>query len=168
MRRIRPGEGRRLRDIRLRALLDAPYAFSATLADVEHHPEDVWDRRAREGSQGPDQATFVAEHDGEFVAMAVGMAVGGETAVYSVWTDPDWRRMGVGSEVMERLTDWAVEAGSRALRLWVADSNPTAESWYRARGFKATGDSRVMLSNPDERELEYVLPLDQPSRSRTV
>lgn len=155
-------------DVRLRALLDAPYAFAATFDTAAEYPEDLWARRALEGSAGPAQATFVADDGQRFVALAVGVADGEETSVYSVWTDPDWRGRGVGSELMGILAEWAVESGSRALRLWVAASNPAATRLYESLGFEATGETQTMPSNPDEQELEYVLRLDQPRRSSTV
>lgn len=155
-------------DIRLRALVDAPHAFGARVEDVRDHPDGVWEQRAAEGAFGCEQATFVAEAAGTLVGIAVGVATGDQTSVYSVWTDPGWRGRGVGSTIMERLAGWARTCGSRGLRLWVAEANPGAERWYRNMGFVPTGATRLMRSNPDEREREFVRTLGQPSRSSTV
>jgi predicted GNAT family acetyltransferase len=155
-------------DVRLRALIDAPYAFAATIDRVAEYPDDLWERRAIDGSAGPSQATFVADDGEQFVALAVGITEEDETSVYSVWTDPAWRRRGLGAELMGSLADWAIASGSRALRLWVADSNPAATYLYESMGFEATGETQLMPSNPDIQELEYVLRLGQPSRSSTV
>jgi hypothetical protein len=57
VRRIEAAEWRELRELRLRALADAPDAFASTLEREAAFPEDVWRERA-EG--GPASATFIA------------------------------------------------------------------------------------------------------------
>ena len=70
VRRIRADEGLRLRALRLRALAEAPMAYSSTLAREQRYPDDVWRERAVGASIGCDRATFIAEHDGRWVGLA--------------------------------------------------------------------------------------------------
>src|SRR5215471_9994276 len=74
IRRIRRDEGLRLRRLRLAALADAPMAFSSTLEHEEAFPEHLWHERAERGAVGDDRVTFVAEHDGEWIGLASGLA----------------------------------------------------------------------------------------------
>ena len=68
---VRPDEWRELRDMRLRALADAPDAFGATLAEEEADPDEAWQRRA----DRPDGTMIVAVDDtGRFVGRRVGRA----------------------------------------------------------------------------------------------
>jgi len=68
-------DGMVLKDVRLRALRDAPLAFTETVADVEHDPDDEWVESAGEMTvDGGDSATYLAfGHD---PAVAIGMAGG--------------------------------------------------------------------------------------------
>jgi hypothetical protein len=50
--RVRAAEWRELRELRLRALADAPEAFASTLAREAAFPDDVWRQRAQ-GRAGP-------------------------------------------------------------------------------------------------------------------
>jgi hypothetical protein len=43
VRRLRQGEGARIRQVRLRALRDAPYAFSSSFEREADDPADVWE-----------------------------------------------------------------------------------------------------------------------------
>ncbi len=61
VRRIRPGEGGRLKEVRLRALADAPRAFASTFEAESNRPDGYWDDLARRRSEGTADATFLAE-----------------------------------------------------------------------------------------------------------
>ena len=74
IRRIRADEGLRLREVRLRALAEAPLAFGSTLAREQTFPESAWHERAAGGASGSDRATFIAEGAGRWVGMATGVA----------------------------------------------------------------------------------------------
>jgi hypothetical protein len=52
VRRLRADEHALLRDLRLRALSDAPMAFGSTLAREEAFTPDVWQTRAAAGAPG--------------------------------------------------------------------------------------------------------------------
>src|ERR671917_264257 len=52
VRRIRADEGPLLRDLRLRALADAPEAFGQALQDAQAQPDAEWTQAARQASGG--------------------------------------------------------------------------------------------------------------------
>src|SRR3954452_8807907 len=69
--RVRPAEPddwASLRDVRLRALADAPEAFASTLEKERSVAEDEWRGRTR--------GTFLAHEDGRIVGMAGGFVTG--------------------------------------------------------------------------------------------
>src|SRR5512132_4390685 len=99
IRRVRAGEGAQLREIRLRALAEAPYAFSSSLADAEKVPIEAWEERARRHSAGERDVMFVAVEGKHWYGMAGGMFQDeqpGAIEVFSMWVDPRKRRSGVG------------------------------------------------------------------------
>jgi hypothetical protein len=69
VRRLGAHEADLLRDVRLRALRDAPMSFGSTLAREEGYELAMWERWATEAAAGERQAVFIAEP-------AVGMASG--------------------------------------------------------------------------------------------
>jgi hypothetical protein len=60
-----------LRELRLRALADAPNAFASTRGKEAAFPDDVWRQRAQ---GGPASANFIVRADGVGVGMAAVIA----------------------------------------------------------------------------------------------
>lgn len=128
------------RELRLRALRDAPEAFGTTAAEAESWGPDQWHHRLRT------RVAFVAL-DGE---APIGLACGipaerpNEAELISMWVDPTSRRRGVGGRLVEAVAGWAAREGFRRLRLWVARRNPDAEPFYASLGFARTGEVQPM------------------------
>ncbi|HZQ37096.1 MAG TPA: GNAT family N-acetyltransferase, partial [Dehalococcoidia bacterium] len=61
IRAVRPDEAALLRDVRLRALADAPEAFLTTLDEALAYPEQVWRERA---ATQPGRVTLIAAEPG--------------------------------------------------------------------------------------------------------
>src|SRR5947209_4281947 len=96
VRKCMPGEWQELRELRLRALADAPAAFGGTLAESQARPAEEWQAAA----QPHDEAVlYVWEDDaGRLNAMAVGRWHDDQNAVEvtGMWVAPGGRRLGVG------------------------------------------------------------------------
>lgn len=134
--RLGPADVARLRTIRLRALRDAPEAFSSRLADITRWPTTRWLQLLR------DSQAFVAVRDGADVGMARGSIDIDEPHVSwleSMWVAPEARRTGVGRLLVDAVVDWARAAGATSLRLDVADDNLRAVRFYERLGFEPTG-----------------------------
>jgi GNAT superfamily N-acetyltransferase len=143
--RARPGEWREVRDLRLRALEDAPDAFGSTLEREREADEARWVEWIT-GWEGAVNALFAAVADGTWIAMAVGSRTGKETVahLYGMWVEPRARRAGLGARLVEAVLGWARSWSARSVELNVTESNPEARSLYRACGFVETGERRPL------------------------
>src|SRR5262249_23529737 len=149
LRRIRSGEGLQLRDLRLRALADAPDAFSTTLAEARAYPEQDWDERAAGGAKGSERATFILIDGGRWQGMAGGIRdpERPDTAeLVSMWVAPDLRRQGGARALIGAVAGWARMQGVTRLELWVTDGNAPAVALYRREGFRNAGVSQPLPS----------------------
>jgi GNAT superfamily N-acetyltransferase len=158
VRRARPEDWPGIRDIRLRALRDAPSAFSATYEAASGlAPSDWRGWTTGEGWSGQ-VATFVAERILDttaapaaptvFDAMATGVVFESEPAIghlFAMWVDPSVRGTGVAQELVQAVVEWARDRGVDELRVSVTDGNGRAEALYTHAGFVRTGDDSSPL-----------------------
>ena len=101
IRRIAPGDGKLLADLRLRALADAPYAFGTTHAEASRQSGDDWAELARRRSEGNREAAFLAYLGGDPVGMVAGFVDDTSHSVdlISMWVAPEARRHGAARDV---------------------------------------------------------------------
>lgn len=142
VRPVRPGEWREIRSLRLRALAEAPGAFSFTLAEAESQPDEGWQSWVAGGGRASSQMV-VAAIDGAIVGMADGAYdEPSETAhLFAMWVDPAHRGAGIGDALVEAIVSWAADAGHRQLVLTVAVDNVPAIRLYERCGFVATDEA---------------------------
>ncbi len=162
VRRIRRDEGARLRALRLRALADAPLAFGSTLAREEAFADDIWDERAAWGAAGEDQVTYVAEDEGRWIGMAVGLAEGGQQPRFmlvGMFVEPDARGRRVGAALVEAVVTWARTRGAAELGLWVTSTNRAGIALYERCGFRPTGQRQPLDHTPALTEIQMIRDL---------
>lgn len=157
-----------LRQVRLRALADAPAAFWASYADEAAYGERQWRSFARAA------AWFVAV-DGETVSgLAAGLAraeAPGVPEVISMWVAPEQRRRGVAAALLDAVTDWAASTGARTVALWVTEGNTPAQRLYEGHGFSLSGETAPVPRNPvllEHRMCAPVVGPDAPLPSRSI
>lgn len=137
IRRIRPEDGRLLRDLRLRSIADAPDAFGQPLDEARRRPQRDWDRNARQSSHGDNRIWLIAESGKRSLGLVQGRKRRPRTLLlFSMWVDPDARRVGVGRQLIDRLEDWASGWGATETVLWVLAVNEPAVKFYRDLGFE--------------------------------
>jgi ribosomal protein S18 acetylase RimI-like enzyme len=162
LRRIRTDEGGRLRDIRLRALRQAPTAFSSSASEEDSQPRDEWDRAAARRASSNSEATYVAVHDGEWVGL-VGAYVsdpdGRRVDLVSMWTVPEVRGRGIGRALVDAALAWAASVDAASVELWVTRGNDPAIRLYESMGFEATGDHQPLPSDPCKDQIRMRRPV---------
>lgn len=155
--RLAPDEGPRLKEVRLRALAEAPYAFGRTLAEESAKDDAFWAERLA----NPAVATFVAEKDWQDVGLvtAAPLPNGPSDAIglYGMWVDPSARGLGVGAQLIHRLIDWARAQGYRKVLLGVVENNHHAIALYTRLGFTLTGEASPHASGACEHHFERLL-----------
>jgi ribosomal protein S18 acetylase RimI-like enzyme len=149
------------REIRLRALCDAPSAFGSTYAKEAQLSDAEWLHRT-ERWNGHSGIGFLAM-DG-----SVGCGIAGsflddrdaaQAHLISMWTAPTYRRQGVGRLLVETIGDWARERGAQALLLMVTSSNHSAMKFYSRLGFSQTGRTEPYPNDSALVEYEMVKSL---------
>lgn len=162
VRRIRRGDGALLRDVRLRALRTDPAAFASSYDREVGRTEADWELRAERAAAGPAQYLVVADQDGRFVGMAGAYqpeADDGVRNLYGMWVSPDNRGEGIGARLVAAVEDWSMQHGAREIRLCVVETNTAAAGLYERSGFRATGETQPLPSDPNSIESRMVLPL---------
>ena len=142
IRRIRSEDWRELRDLRLRALRDAPDAFGSTYQLEAAYPERMWLDWAVDGAADGSSFTVVAMDERRWIGMAVGAPHRdhpGEAGLFAMWVDPSARGSGVGRALVEDVVAWAGSAGFPVLRVRVTVSNEAAVRLYERCGFSDAG-----------------------------
>jgi ribosomal protein S18 acetylase RimI-like enzyme len=155
VRRLREDEVDVLRDIRLRALADAPWAFGSTYAHERAYAPERWAWFA-----GQTNSVVYVALDGE---SGVGMAGGfvpdeppDTVQVWGMWVAPEARGHGLARALLESVIGWARERGAATVRLVVTDhelARPAA-ALYRSLGFAPTGEREPL---DGERDLETIV-----------
>ena len=133
-----------LREIRLQALRDAPYAFAST--------------HTREAAFGADEWRQRAARDGSFLAFLPEVSPAGLGGGYlaapdtveliSMFVRPQARGRGVGEAIIEAVAGWAIRQGAATVHLWVTETNKPARMLYERCGFTVTGERQPLPSSP--------------------
>ena len=138
IRLLAPADWRILRDIRLRALIDSPRAFTSHYHRERSWSEHEWRQRFR-------TATWV-------VALERGVVIGiaglvndhpeEPQHVESIWVAPTHRCRGVSRSLLDMMVETARRAGLAELLLWVLEDNLLARHTYSRLGFEWTGERK--------------------------
>lgn len=163
VRRVHTEDAARLREIRLRALREAPYAFSSWFEREAEYASDVWERRAADSESAVDSAVFVAVEAERWFGIAGGYFPSGDrvaATLWGLWVDPAVRRRGVAGRLVEAVADWARGRGVARLELSVTDRAGAAAALYHRLGFTETGERRPLVSQPSVTEIFLARALD--------
>jgi GNAT superfamily N-acetyltransferase len=152
VREVKPDEWAVLRDVRLAALLEAPYAFGSTYAREAPFTEQQW--RDRLAARSANFFGYVdGLPDGEPAGLAAVFVEDGVADLVSMWVRPAARGQGVGEALITAAADWAKARDHDNLYLWVADVNPAARKLYERCGFTPTGDEQPFPNDPARLEI---------------
>jgi ribosomal protein S18 acetylase RimI-like enzyme len=149
IRRVIPDDWQALRDVRLRALADAPDAFGTTHEEAVARPHEWWRDWAAQSAASDQQAMLLA-WDGTEPAGIAGVFASDDGAwqVISMWVDPEARGRGVGRALLDAVVTWARGRDpDRPIKLSVTDGNDDARSLYERYGFVENGVTEPLRSN---------------------
>ncbi|MGW3243000.1 N-acetyltransferase family protein [Streptomyces sp. NPDC001070] len=148
------------RELRLRALADAPQAFGSRLADWQGDGDR--EERWRGRLAVPGSYHLVALVAGRPSGMASGVPgeQPGTAELISMWVAGDARGRGVADRLIRAVEEWAAgTAGAAVLHLAVAEGNALATALYRRNGFEdAGGPGGLMPDGRRERVMTKRLP----------
>jgi ribosomal protein S18 acetylase RimI-like enzyme len=160
--RIAASQGPLLKELRCRALEDAPYAFSGTLEEAKKRSEESWAALAENGSNNPRAITFIAYYDDKPCGM-MGCRLADEknevAELLAVWVAPEYRRLKVGKSLLEIVKQWASETQAEVLHIWVAEQNAFAISFYKTAGCEVTDQRQPFKSDASQEEILLSLEL---------
>lgn len=155
------------KDVRLRALKDTPLAFSSTYAKESQFPDEEWVRRSHRWN-GEEAILYLAydDADSKRACGIAGCFAEDEDGVprahvISMWVDPQYRRAGVGSLLIDGLKTWARERGLRGLTLLVTSVNEGAIDFYERIGFQKSGEIKPYPNDSSLFEYEMLLGLEE-------
>ena len=147
-----------VRDTRLSALADAPYAFASTLAREAAVDSREWRRMVGGGDW------FIAWFGDQPVGIAAGVADDGvpeERHLVAMWVAAAHRGSTAATQLVEAVSEWARAQGAGAVTLWVADGNLRARRFYERLGFRSTVRRQPLPSAPEVGEEQLRLELAQ-------
>ena len=162
IRPIRAGEALALRELRLRALADAPAAFASTLAAESALDDDRW-RRLVDDAVAGEQGTIAVAVDGvRWVGMAAGRWFDRERGIaqlWGLWVDPAARGTGTAPALVGAVRDWAAAGGATFIRLGVIEPAGGLRRFYARLGFVALDDPVPMRIDPTRLAVFMVRPV---------
>jgi ribosomal protein S18 acetylase RimI-like enzyme len=158
IRQIQREDWQRLRDVRLRALAQAPEAYLETHAIASSFSDERWMERATPDDEG---CSFAVEHAGRFDGLVSCFTAGDPGSVFLVamWVAPELRGTGVASELVERIVDWAREHRAERVCLSVEPENERAARLYEKCGFAETKSPPPFPYEPNPGNRFYVFQL---------
>jgi dihydropteroate synthase len=149
VRQASPHDWERWRELRLRALADAPDAFGETLAEARAQGDVHWRSHV---APRRDAVRLLAERDAAAVGMAV-VAIDPDdrrcAQVFAMWVAPEARGLGIAAALVQHGLAWARERAALAVELRVGERQQAARRLYLRLGFCPTGDHGPLRDGSD-------------------
>ena len=149
------------KEVRLRALQDAPHAFGSTYAKEAEFTEAEWMRRA-ERWNGESGIGFLAMEEDTPCGIAGALLDENDATrarLVSMWTAPTHRQRGIGRLLVNEVHAWAQGRNARVLQLMVTSTNEPAMRFYERLGFTRTGRTEPYPNDPAVIEYEMSRPI---------
>lgn len=149
------------KDLRLRALKEAPTAFGSTYLAESHLTDADWLNRVH-NSNGQNSVLYIANYHGSAVGLAGGYLNEQNRQrahLVSMWTASTHRKLGVGRLLVKTICEWATSCDANLLQLMVTSNNYAAISFYKRLGFNPTGytepypNDSALIEHQMERQL---------------
>ena len=99
---------------------------------------------------GRDRVGEVAIADGRIIGFSLARCLSYEAELLLVAVMPEWRKQGVGSQLISRAIAQVGRNGAEAIFLEVRDANHAASALYRAQGFAPIGRRKAYYVGQDQ------------------
>ena len=155
IRRIAPGDGPVLKQVRLRSLLVDPASFGSTHEREASQRDAEWAERAAGLAGGNDGTQLLALDATGPVGTVVAVRDDDEPALfhlYAMWVAPERRGSGLGARLLASAEQWIARAGGHAVELSVTSAAPVAARLYARAGYERTGRDVPSEHTPGLRE----------------
>lgn len=151
------------REVRLRALKEAPDAFGSTWEREIQGTDDSWSARiAAATASGNEGAFFAVER--EQVCGLIWVQIAEKkphmASLYQMWVDPAARGQGVGRSLLSEALIWAKKHGAWQVRLGVTVADSPALKLYTSQGFRPVGKAEPLREGSPLMAQTMVLELD--------
>jgi ribosomal protein S18 acetylase RimI-like enzyme len=136
---------RRLRTIRLRALRDAPRAFTASYYQEAGRDESWWRERLRSDIWLLAFRDHAATRPAGVISATEGLNNDSPRPyINSLWVEPAHRRQHIARSLMRAIMARVAQGGADTVSLWVLDGNEPALALYLAAGFRRTEERQLL------------------------
>lgn len=138
-----PTETHLYRQLRLRALADAPYAFGTTLAEAQTRSDSEWQNRFSQSLASDLELPLLGLVDAHPAGLAWGHidpAIPFVAHLFQMWVEPHYRRLQLGKQMVDAVVHWAETHAVTYVELDVSVGNSAAQSLYQRCGFLKWGD----------------------------
>ena len=135
---------------------DLPRILQIELASYEH----PWSIGNFTDSLHVGYSMWVREAEGEIIGYYVMMAAAGEAHLLNLTIAPDWRRHGLGRDLLDHCVARARDHQADCLFLEVRASNTVAIALYHSRGFIDLAVRRSYYPTVDGREDALIMKKD--------
>lgn len=161
IRRIRPDEFEAYREVRLRALRSAPYAYGSTFEEASTRDEAAWREFTERLATSERNAGFVLDRgEGRFGGLASIRFEDDDASaeVNQMWVDEDLRGGTWAKALLDAAEAYASAGGVRRVTLWVTEGNVRAARLYARCGYTPTGATGALPRVGPGLELAKELP----------
>ena len=141
-------EAERLRNLRLAALKDAPYAYGAQYEVDKEKPISFWQQSIADANW------FFVATNGEDIGLigveAAGEDRGSDCWIFGWWIAPNYRGRGVTALMLGKIDEFCLEKNWQKLGLGVWPENERAIAAYRKLGFTSGSGPSPSRSKPGQ------------------
>ena len=143
IRRLRLGEGRLYRSVRLESLRDSPEAFGSKYEDALARSEESWDFQADSTASGSDRATFIFidEQPCGLGAVYRDESEAGVGELIQMWVSAKYRGSSTAEDLLNEIFKWAASNGFSRIKAEVKSDNIRAIRFYERFGFLPSEDA---------------------------
>lgn len=133
-----------VKELILQMLTDSPDSFGDTLTEAQARTDTDWSRYVQGMISLPDHNAFIAFNQQRACGFVAGDAANLQTPpntvlVSHLWVASQQRGTGLGRQLMEAVTKWAMNQNARRIALGVTEMNPNAIKFYEHLGYIDTG-----------------------------